>query len=142
MAVFVIRALLKSDTFPYSAVQAFDDVPPSHPYFRYIQKMKELGITSGCSATQYCPDGPVTRAQMAAFLIRAKLGTAATATVPPRLPYFTDVSPEHPQYPYIQRMRQWGITAGCSDLQYCPDAATTRGQMAVFLIRTFYPTFP
>jgi hypothetical protein len=30
-----------------------------------------------------------------------------------------------------------GITTGCSPTQYCVDAQTTRGQMAVFLIRAF-----
>jgi len=31
-----------------------------------------------------------------------------------------------------------GITAGCSANDYCASALTTRGQMAVFLIRTFF----
>ena len=30
-----------------------------------------------------------------------------------------------------------GITAGCGDGIYCPEAAVTRDQMAVFLVRTF-----
>lgn len=48
-------------------------------YFKYIQKLKELGITAGCGATDYeCISDPatdyVTRDQMAAFLARAFLG--------------------------------------------------------------------
>ena len=32
--------------------------------------MKQIGITTGCSETTYCPDTPVTRAQMAVFIMR------------------------------------------------------------------------
>ena len=32
--------------------------------------MKDLGITSGCSFTQYCPDDPNTRGQISVFLAR------------------------------------------------------------------------
>src|SRR5258708_37406570 len=44
MAVFIIRSLF-GDTFPYPSAQYFTDVPTSHRYFKYIQKMRELGIT-------------------------------------------------------------------------------------------------
>jgi hypothetical protein len=32
-----------------------------------------------------------------------------------------------------------GVTGGCSSnpLNYCPDAVVSRGQMAVFLVKTF-----
>jgi hypothetical protein len=41
--------------------------------YSFIQKMRELAITSGCTATTYCPDNPTTRGQMAVFIIRAFL---------------------------------------------------------------------
>lgn len=139
MAVFLIRALLSGDTFPYPATPFFDDVPPSHPYFSYIQKMRELGITVGCAPTQYCPSDPVTRWQMAVFLIRCRFGISSTQTFPfPAAAYFDDVPSTRDTFPYIQKLRESGITTGCSATFYCPDATTTRGQMAVFLIRTFF----
>lgn len=39
----------------------------------YIEALAEEGITSGCDDTRYCPHDPLTRAQMAAFLVRAGL---------------------------------------------------------------------
>jgi len=80
MAAFLVRALTGTDnpicnggipcsqTTPY-----FQDVPPNHPFFRHIQKLRELGITKGCNqeGTMYCPDNVVTRDQMAMFLCRA-----------------------------------------------------------------------
>jgi hypothetical protein len=74
--VFLIRArlgLTSADTFPYPPTQLFTDVPTTHPFFSFIQKMKEQGITAGCSATTYCPDDPNTRGQMSVFLTRGLL---------------------------------------------------------------------
>ena len=68
MAVFVIRAKLNltpGQDPPHNPIPFFQDAPLSHPYFTFIQKMKELGVTMGCSATMYCPDATTTRGQMA-----------------------------------------------------------------------------
>lgn len=53
--------------------QTFNDVPPSHPFFQFIQALAAAGITGGCSAAPplYCPDDPLTRGQMAVFISRA-----------------------------------------------------------------------
>lgn len=139
MAVFVSRAIEGGDTFHYTPEPYFSDVPPQHPYFRYIQRMRDLGVTTGCTATQYCPDAPVTRGQMAVFLIRARLGDPPGRTFPyPGQRYFVDVAPSHEYFPFIQKLRQLGITTGCSQTEYCPGGTVTRGQMAVFLIRAFF----
>jgi hypothetical protein len=53
------------------AVQRFTDVLPSHAFYRFIDKMAALGITSGCGGGNYCPDSAVTRSQMAVFLERS-----------------------------------------------------------------------
>jgi hypothetical protein len=37
----------------------------------HINRLAASAITSGCTATTYCPAGIVTRGQMAAFLHRA-----------------------------------------------------------------------
>lgn len=52
--------------------QYFQDVPPSSPYYPFIQKLAQLGITTGCSANPplYCPDQPLTRAEAAVFIIQ------------------------------------------------------------------------
>ena len=56
----------------------FLDVTPSHPYCEWIQQFELDGITTpvGCGGGNYCPDGPVTRAQLAMHLERAMRGTA------------------------------------------------------------------
>jgi hypothetical protein len=136
MAVFITRALAGSDTFPYSMTPYFDDVPATDPIFRHVQRMKDLGITSGCSAKPalYCPDAPVTRGQMAVFVVRALMGDDFEHGTNP---YFDDATPADSWFSYIQKLRDLGITSGCSTTSYCADQPTTRGQMAVFLARAF-----
>ncbi|WP_456445250.1 S-layer homology domain-containing protein [Thiolapillus sp.] len=56
---------------PAPATATFNDVSSSHPFFQYIEALAASGITSGCSATNYCPDDPLTRGQMAVFLSKA-----------------------------------------------------------------------
>jgi hypothetical protein len=56
---------------PAPATATFpNDVPTSHPFFRYVEALYASGITAGCGAG-YCPDDPVTRGQMAVFLTKA-----------------------------------------------------------------------
>ena len=48
---------------------------------------------------------------------------------------FNDVPANHPFYQFIEALAASGITAGCSNGNFCPDAPLTRGQMAVFLAK-------
>jgi len=138
MAAFIVRALY-GETFTFNPVAYFTDVPVGHTHFKYVQKMKDLGITSGCGATTYCPGDPVTRGQMAVFLVRARLGIANGESFPSApAPYFDDVPANHVFFPFIQKMKELGITAGCSATSYCSDSPNTRGQMAVFVTRDFF----
>lgn len=49
----------------------FADVPESHPFFQFIEALAASGITGGCGSGNFCPDNPLTRGQMAAFLAKA-----------------------------------------------------------------------
>ena len=55
---------------------------------------------------------------------------------PPMQQTFDDVPDDHPQFPYIQALAASGVTAGCGNNKFCPDAPLTRGQMAVFLAKS------
>jgi photosystem II stability/assembly factor-like uncharacterized protein len=134
MAVFVVRSVMGNDNFTYTQTPYFSDVPASNLYFPWIQKMQDLGIALPCASNQFCPDTPVTRGIMSVLIIRGRYGVATPSSYP-SLPYFTDVGPSHPYFPWIQKMKQFGITSGCTATTYCPDDPVTRGQMAVFIMR-------
>ncbi|HET9531618.1 MAG TPA: RHS repeat-associated core domain-containing protein [Blastocatellia bacterium] len=115
-------------------MQRFPDVPPSNPFYAFIEQMALRGITLGCGGGDYCPDDVVTRQQMAAFIIRA-LG-APNPPIPAQQ-RFDDVPPSNPFYAFIEEMAIRRITLGCTVDSYCPEDPVTRGQMAAFLIRAF-----
>jgi hypothetical protein len=143
MAVFLLRGIAYpgSATPPAATGTVFGDVPLSHPFAAWIERLAALGITSGCGGGNYCPNASVTRGQMAVFLLRAKHGPAyqppaATGTM------FGDVTVGHPFAAWIEQLAREGITGGCGGGNYCPGSAVTRGQMAVFLVRTFNLPLP
>ena len=110
-------------------------MPVSHTFYTEIGKLAKAGITEGCdtAGTLFCPEEPVTRGQMAAFLVRAlpelqKLDLAAP---------FDDVPVSHTFYTEIGKLAKAGITEGCdtAGTLFCPEEPVTRGQMAAFLYR-------
>jgi hypothetical protein len=46
-------------------------VPVGHPFAPWIEQLAAEGVTGGCGVGKFCPDEPLTRAQMAVFLVRA-----------------------------------------------------------------------
>lgn len=142
MAEFIIRSIYPDGRFTVPPVPYFSDVPSSHPRYSYIQKLRDLRITDGCTETVFCADEPVTRGQMAVFVVRAWLvknekdsrGVFPSST----RPMFNDVPATHPWFPHIQKLGELGITSGCAAGRYCPDDANTRGQIAVFLTRSLF----
>lgn len=115
----------------------FADAPPGSFAFVFIEALARAGITSGCGGGNYCPSAPVTRAQMAVFLERGMNGSdyrppAASGNV------FNDVGAGDFAAAFIEQLASDGITAGCGNNNYCPNADVTRDQMAVFLLRAKY----
>ena len=116
----------------------FGAVPSSDPVQARIRTNTQEGMAA--AATYYCPNDPVTRAQMAVFLLIVEHGSgyAPPACAPPGI--FGDVPcPGGFAVDWIEQLYAEGVTAGCSSspLLYCPDNPNTRGQMAVFLVKTF-----
>jgi hypothetical protein len=119
---------------------SFTDVPPSHPFWAWVEALVRAGITGGCATDPpgYCPNDPVSRAQMAVFLLRGIHG--AGFTPPPADGIFADVPTANPFAAWIEELFAGNVTGGCatSPLRYCPGQAVTRDQMAVFLLRAIH----
>ena len=136
MAVFLERGIKGSDYVPPAATgNVFLDVSANDFAASYIEQFYADGITAGCGNNNYCPDDPVSRAQMAVFLLRAKYGSDYTP--PASTGVFTDVGSSYWAADWIEQLAAEGITAGCGNGNYCPENPVTRAQMAVFLVRTF-----
>jgi len=139
MAVFLLKSKYGSDHVPPPATGIFADVPAGDPFAPWIEELYGLGVTGGCQASPllYCPGAAATRAQMAVFLLKTLLGSSYTPA--PAVGIFGDVPPGSFAADWIEDLYGRSITGGCqaSPLLYCPDAPNTRGQMAVFLTKTF-----
>ncbi|MGI8516316.1 MAG: hypothetical protein ACR2NT_14535 [Acidimicrobiia bacterium] len=102
-----------------------------------IDKIATAGITTGCQPPPnalFCPEGLVTRGEMAAFLSRAlnlmNDGGGDLFTDDDGSVFETD----------IDRIAAADITFGCApppNARFCPTEFVTRGQMAAFLHRAF-----
>jgi hypothetical protein len=117
--------------------ESFPDVPPANTFYRFIETLFHKEVTGGCAGGGYCPGNPVTRAQMAVFLLKAKFGSAH---VPPPCTgqVFGDVPcAGGPFDPWIEELASLQITGGCGPGLYCPGNTVTRQQMAVFLLKAF-----
>ena len=140
MAKFLEKGINGSAyTPPLGTGLVFVDVPLSYWAVDWIEQLYADGITSGCilSPLTYCPDDPVTRAQMAKFLMRAEHGAAYTPPDVGASTGFNDVSTSYWAAAWIKQLAAEGITSGCGGGNYCPDDAVTRAQMAKFLVLTF-----
>jgi uncharacterized repeat protein (TIGR01451 family) len=137
MAVLVLRAKHGAAwTPPAPAGTVFTDVPSGFWAGAFIEQLAAEGITSGCGSGAYCPDNPITRAEMAVFLLKALNGASwvppeSTGTV------FADVPVDYWAGDFIEQLAAAAITSGCGGGVYCPESPVTRAEMAVFLTRTF-----
>jgi hypothetical protein len=71
LCVFGVRLLWKRQPSPAPASATFGDVGTGYWAFRFIEALADSGITAGCGSGNFCPDGTVTRAEMAVFLSAA-----------------------------------------------------------------------
>ena len=130
MAAFFFRALRLRET----SNDAFTDDGGSI-FETEINALADAGIARGCNPpanNRFCPDQPVTRGQMAAFLVRvfryAHPGSDDRFVDDDNTVFERD----------IESLAHAGITRGCNppaNDRFCPDQPVTRAQMASFLGR-------
>ena len=107
----------------------FPDIAAPHDV--NIRDIAARGIARGYSDGTFRPGRPVSRAQMASFLVRAVELDPVTDAEP-----FSDVSGgDHS--PNIAALAEAGIVEGFADGRYGPARPVTRGQMASFIVRAF-----
>ena len=127
MSAFIARAL---ELAAPEGANTFDDDDGS-TFEDDIEAIATAGITVGCGDRSFCPDQPITRAQMATFLVNV-LG------LPPNddhTRFVDDDGSIHEEN--IAAIAEAEITLGCAlgQAHFCPQQAVTRAQMAAFLYR-------
>lgn len=124
MATFLARAL----ALPEARADHFSD-DGSSVHESSVNRLAEAGIATGFGDGTFRPSLPVTREQMATFLVR---GFKVPMTAAQR---FDDVSGVHQDH--INAIASDGLTSGCSQTAalFCPTETVRRDQMASFIAR-------
>lgn len=96
-----------------------------------INNLYVNGVISGKTATQFCPNDNVTRAEFAKILVNA-FNIPATAV---NGATFTDVSTSHWASQFVETAYAKGVVTGYDNGAFDPDAYVTRQDMAVMILR-------
>ncbi|MCQ3805354.1 MAG: S-layer homology domain-containing protein [Acidimicrobiia bacterium] len=113
----------------------FGDLPSDHSQVDNINCIAYYEITKGTSDTTYSPHDPVTREQMALFLIR--LAGRVGIAVPSASDFgFSDIGHLSAESQVaINQLARLEITKGTSATTYSPEDPVSRWQMALFIAR-------
>lgn len=114
----------------------FSDVADSHWAKGYIEALAETGLTVGYDGGRFGPEDPVTRAQMAVFLIRAAgLTEQANQYRFEATSYRDDAALPDWARGAIHVALDVGLMAGFEDQTFRPNAPITRAEGSTTLLR-------
>ncbi|NLC78023.1 MAG: hypothetical protein GX750_10470, partial [Clostridia bacterium] len=114
-------------------VSPFSDLAPSDENYRYVKFLQNKGVINGFPDGTFQPYGSLTRAEAAKMLVTAA-GLPLQSTGHPT---YSDVSPDHWAYPYIETATHLGLLTGYPDGTFQPQRQLTRAETAVILYRTY-----
>jgi hypothetical protein len=121
----------------YDGTPAFTDVPSDSAHFQAVHRLEQAGIVTGGPGgrlpTEYGPDLPVSREQMATFLNRA-VGFMTGAPLTTGEDYFTDDEGSVHQ-DNINAVASAGIAVGDGARTFSPRREIPRDQVSAFLMR-------
>jgi hypothetical protein len=115
---------------------AYKDVYSFHWAYSAVQALTNAGISSGCDQTHFCPDAPITRAELAIFLEKSINGSDYVPE--PATGMFSDVPVDYWAAAWIERLALDEITSGCGDGVYCPETEVSRAHMAPLILRSVH----
>lgn len=126
------RALGISPIYP--AVPDFTDVPPSSPYYGYIEAAYHDGLIVGTGVNQFSPDGLLTRAQVAKIeVLAAGKGSAALAYMSGRTAFSDNASIPSWARGYVIEAVKLGLVKGYPNGAFAPDATLTTADESYFI---------
>lgn len=127
-----IMGCIKAYTMQNDGPVRFRDVPDSSWYKDAVDFVSYRKIMSGVGGSMFRPNGVLTRAQFAQILANMSDSFSANEYTDA---VFNDVKPGSWYFPAVSWAYSKGIVSGVSHAKFDPDAAITRQQMCVMLIR-------
>lgn len=142
-AVFLVRALKGADFEPPLLPYSIGDMSHHDWAFRWAQHAlfnTPNYLMEPCSVELvfFCPEDPMTRAEMALSLLWTKYNNEEAVPLPTvTVARFEDVPVNSFLAPWVELLATDGITAGCTPTLFCPNDPVTRAEMAAFLVQAF-----
>ncbi|MCG3088178.1 S-layer homology domain-containing protein [Sporosarcina cyprini] len=127
-AAVILSRVFNLDTTQAGA-QKFSDVPSTHRYYNEINAIASAGLVGGSNG-KFDPSGQLTRAQMAAILVKAYELKGESGKK------FKDVPSTHWAYKQIHILANHGITTGNEQGKFEPNKPVNRAQFSAFLYRS------
>ncbi len=168
MAIFLTRGIIAGGGIPTSGMvggqayncvaggtSLFTDVAPTDIFCKHVHYIAAQNVTLGCGSGKFCPNGNVSRVEMAAFIAKAIKAPAGGSAIPvtygpdpvtgmsyscnPSSPsgLFFDVPATDVFCKHVHYLRATGVIAGCGVTSYCPTQSVKRDEMAKFLSNAF-----
>ncbi len=157
VAKLVAQAIGATD--PPGMANTFEDVPPDHPFYDWIENLARRGVMGGypCGASDepcvpptnkpyFRPYNLTTRGQTAKIIVNGFNFTGGTGTQT-----FEDVPPSHTFYPFVQQISTRGIVGGypcgtspagnCKASKrpyFLPSNNVNRGQLTKFVYNSLF----
>jgi hypothetical protein len=129
----VVSSIMVYNTTSLAASSGkFSDVPAGYWAGTAIERLAVVGVINGKDPGKFKPEDKVTRAEFAAFLVRAlglELDTYQGS--------FKDVKNGKWYTPSVEAVASAGIVNGYANGRFYPDAYITREQMAVMVMQAF-----
>ncbi|SEO49146.1 DUF4073 domain-containing protein [Paenibacillus sp. OK076] len=145
MAAMLARNLSDEVGTASANVVNYDDVSATHWAASDIEKAQSAGIMNGMKATQFAPEGSITRAQMATIAYRWIQKQSADATSSTTQATggagFTDVSADLWASDAIAYVQSAGLMTGYNDGTFKPDSQLTRAE-AVKVLNVLFKRTP
>ncbi|WP_063565859.1 S-layer homology domain-containing protein [Paenibacillus sp. O199] len=145
MAAMLARNLSDEAGTASSNAVNYDDVSATLWAASDIQKAQSAGIMNGMNATQFAPEGSITRAQMATIAYRwiqqQSVDASSSTTQATDGAGFTDVSADLWAFDAIAYVQSAGLMTGYNDGKFKPNSKLTRAE-AVKVLNVLFKRTP
>jgi len=127
---------LQIATVTPTGTPTFSDVPPTDPFYVYIETLAAHNIISGYSDHTFRPNTFITRGQLSKIDANAANFVFGWPIMNPGTASFSDVPPGSPFYRYVETVACHGVISGYTDGTFKPANNAVRAQIAKIVCRT------
>jgi outer membrane protein assembly factor BamB len=111
---------------------SFPDVPSDYWAYKEIMSLVKIGVVDGYPDGTFKPEFPVTRAEFAKMIALA-LGLPAEVQIPQIT--FSDVSPQHWAFSFVEIAAKYNLVKGYPDGTFRPEGRITSAEVLTVIMR-------